>query len=69
MRLSLDKVKAVVRHFAVTPADFHLAAFNDGRVVGAIAACVSEMLFFERCEARCSCAKRAVALLALAGTW
>lgn len=51
VRLSLDKVKAVVRHFAATPADFHLAAFNDGRVVGAIAACVSEMLFFERCEA------------------
>jgi len=48
---SPDKVRAVVQHFQRTPSDFHLVAFDAGKVVGAIAACVSEMLFFERCEA------------------
>lgn len=51
LRFSMDKVRAIVQHFANTPSDFHLVAFRAGEVVGAIAACVSEMLFFERCEA------------------
>lgn len=51
LRLSRAKVEAVVLHFALTPGDFHLVAFDAGKVVGAIAACVTEMAFFERCEA------------------
>ena len=51
LRFSPAKVHAIVEHFARTPTDFHLVAFRAGQVVGAIAACVSEMLFFERCEA------------------
>ncbi len=51
LRLSRAKVEAVVGHFACTPSDFQLAAFFNGKLVGAIAACVSEMHFFERCEA------------------
>lgn len=51
LRFSPDKVRAIVQHFQRTPSDFHLVAFDADRVVGAIAACVSEMLFFERCEA------------------
>ena len=51
LRPSPVKVRGVVEHFARTPSDFHLVAFEAGRVVGAIAACVTEMLFFERCEA------------------
>lgn len=51
LRLSRAKVEAVVSHFANAPSDFHLVAFVAGRVVGAIAACVTEMAFFERCEA------------------
>lgn len=51
LRLSRAKVEAVVGHFAQSASDFHLVAFSEGRVVGAVAAFVSEMLFFERCEA------------------
>ena len=51
LRFSPDKVRSIVEHFAHTPSDFHLVAFDGERVVGAIAACVTEMLFFERCEA------------------
>lgn len=51
LRFSPVKVRSVVEHFAHTPSDFHLVAFDGGQVVGAIAACVTEMLFFERCEA------------------
>lgn len=51
LRFSPAKVRSVVEHFAHTPSDFHLVAFDGGQVVGAIAACVTEMLFFERCEA------------------
>lgn len=51
LRFSPAKVRSVVEHFAHTPSDFHLVAFDGGEVVGAIAACVTEMLFFERCEA------------------
>jgi hypothetical protein len=50
LRASREKVLAVVAHFE-TGADFHLIALAGGRVVGAVAAVVSEMLFFERCEA------------------
>lgn len=51
VRLDMHKIRAVVRHFAHSGSDFHLVAFDGQAVVGAIAACVSEMLFFERCEA------------------
>lgn len=45
------KVAFVARHFAESWQDFHLVAFEDGKVVGAIAAAVSDILFFERAEA------------------
>lgn len=51
LRVSREKVLAVLRHFLHSHSDFNLAAFNGGRIVGGIAACVSEMPFFERCEA------------------
>lgn len=52
VRLSRAKVEAVIRHFAGSASDFNLVAFDDaGRVVGAVAAAVAEMLWFERCEA------------------
>ncbi|MDP3139789.1 MAG: hypothetical protein Q8N17_26065 [Burkholderiaceae bacterium] len=50
-RLSVDKVRAVVRHFHDTAGDFHLLAFDAGRLVAAMAATLQESLFFERCEA------------------
>jgi hypothetical protein len=50
-RLSLDKVQAVVRHFHDSTTDFHLLAFDAGRLVAAMAATVQESLFFERGEA------------------
>lgn len=50
-RVSLDKVRAVVRHFHDSASDFHLLAFEAGRLVAAIAATVQESLFFERGEA------------------
>jgi hypothetical protein len=51
LRLSRSKVEGVVRHFVITPGAFQLAAFEDGQVVGAVAAMATEMLWFERCEA------------------
>ena len=51
LRLNEAKVLGVVDHFRKSCRDFHLVAFDSGRVAGAIAAVVSEMLFFERCEA------------------
>lgn len=52
LRVSRDKVLSVVDHFRRSARDFHLVAFDErGQVAGAIAALVSEMLFFERCEA------------------
>lgn len=48
---SQEKVLHVVRHFINTKRDFQFAAFLDGRIVGALGAVVTEMLFFERCEA------------------
>lgn len=49
---SRAKTRSVVEHFSRSTTDFHLVAFDSGRVVGAIAAVVSEMPFFERCEAQ-----------------
>lgn len=53
LRVSIDKVRAVVGHFARSMTDFHMVAFDEatGRVVGLLAAAVQEMPFFERCEA------------------
>jgi len=52
MRVSEEKIAGWVRT-CMDPKSphFHLAAFNNGLVVGAIAAYVVEMPFFERCEA------------------
>lgn len=50
-RLCMDKVRAVVKHFHDTASDFHLLAFDAGRLVAAMAATVQESLFFERGEA------------------
>jgi hypothetical protein len=49
--VSTEKVLHVVRHFINTKRDFQLAAFDGDQIVGAIGAVVTEMLFFERCEA------------------
>ena len=51
VRLSEPKVRSVVDHFQRSWSDFHLCAFEDGKVVGAVAAAVLEMPWFERCEA------------------
>ncbi len=51
VRVSIPKVRAVVQHFIGSPTDFQLVAFEDGQIVGALAACAMEMMFFERCEA------------------
>ena len=52
IELSKLKVEFVTKHFAESWADFHLVAFDGtGKVVGAIAAVVSELLFFDRAEA------------------
>jgi hypothetical protein len=52
LRLSRAKVAAVVGHFARSRSDFNrIALDDDGRVVGMLAALVTDMLWFERCEA------------------
>ena len=51
MQLSRDKVRSVITHFAHSQRDFQLAAFDGERMVGGIAALVSDLLWFERCEA------------------
>lgn len=51
LRVSREKVLAVVEHCQRSAADFHLVAFDAGRIVAAIAAIKHEMLWFERCEA------------------
>lgn len=51
LRVSEEKVLGVIEHFRKSARDFHLIAVDGGRIVGAIAAAVSQMLFFERCEA------------------
>lgn len=49
--LSRERVRAVIRHTQSSEQDFHLVAEHDGQIVGAIAALVSPMLWFERWEA------------------
>lgn len=51
LRLSPEKVRAVVWHFWKSATDFHLVAWHGRRVVGLIAAAVGELMFFERAEA------------------
>lgn len=51
LRLSPEKVRAVVWHFWRSASDFHVVAWDGCKVVGMLAAVVSEMLFFERAEA------------------
>jgi len=51
LRLSRPKVVSVISHFVNSNSDFQLAAFDGNRIVGGIAACVAEMMFFERAEA------------------
>lgn len=51
LRVSEPKVRAVVEHFERSHSDFHLCAFKGDELVGAIAAAVVEMPFFERYEA------------------
>jgi GNAT superfamily N-acetyltransferase len=51
LHVSGAKVAAVVELFRRGAPHFGMVAVQDGRIVGAIAALVSEMLFFERCEA------------------
>lgn len=50
MLMSPEKIEATIRHFT-GPSDFSLMAEAGGRIVGAIAVMVTEMLWFERCEA------------------
>ena len=55
VHISAPKVLAAVKFFAEAPPGEHFqrAAFtDDGHCVGAMAALVSEMPFFERCEAQ-----------------
>lgn len=51
LEISKIKVEFVAKHFADSWHDFHLVAFDAGRVVGGIAAAVQEPLFFGRAEA------------------
>jgi hypothetical protein len=51
LRLSPLKVQATIEHFMRSTTDFHLGAFDDGRVVGGIAAAVHESPWFERSDA------------------
>jgi hypothetical protein len=51
LRVSTIKVQFVTQHFAQSLQDFHLVAFDRGRIAGAIAAAVQEPLFFDRAEA------------------
>lgn len=51
LHLDCTKVREAVTHFQRSSTDFHLAAFESGRIVGAIAAAVVGMHWWERCEA------------------
>lgn len=51
LRVAPAKVLALVTHFERSGHDFHLGAWHDGRLVGAIAALSSEMLLHDWCEA------------------
>ena len=50
LHVSMDKVRAVVKHFATSDSDFNLGAFVDGQIVAGIAAVVQPMLYHERSE-------------------
>ena len=53
VHIDMGKIRAAVTFFAEHGAEhFQLAAFKGGEPVGAIAAYVCEMPFFERCEAQ-----------------
>lgn len=74
MRLDPGKVRAAIEHFARSPTDFHLGAFEGDRMVGGIAATVHESPWFERCDAtivmfRATLAGVGAALLAGLRTW
>lgn len=49
--VSRDKVAAVIEHFVRPNRDFNLLAWDGDTLVAGIAVAVSEMLWFERCEA------------------
>ena len=51
MHLDAGKVRGTINHFVSSWSDFHLAAFDNGKLVGGIAAAVYEAPFFERCDA------------------
>jgi hypothetical protein len=51
MRLAPEKVDSTIRHFMHSTTDFHLGAFDGERVVGGIAAVVTESPWFERADA------------------
>ena len=50
LRVAPAKVHSLVEHFRRSERDFHIVAFHEGRVVGAIAALMNEMLLFEWAE-------------------
>ena len=52
LHLDRHRVRGVMAQFIDPHPDrFHLAAFEDGRIVGGVSAVISPMLWFERCEA------------------
>lgn len=51
LNLSVDKIRATVRHARDSATDFNMAAFEGGKPVAIGAARVAEMPWFERCEA------------------
>lgn len=51
MVVSREKVVAVIEHFVRPNRDFNLLAWDGDTLVAGIAVAVSEMLWFERCEA------------------
>lgn len=51
LRFSEEKVRTIIGHFAASWTDFHLVAFDNGKVVAAIAVAVADSLIWERCTA------------------
>lgn len=49
--LSMEKVRAMVKHFTKSESDFHLAAFDEGVMVGGIAVLRQELPWFVYQEA------------------
>lgn len=49
--MNRSRVLSVIDGIMSSEQHFHLAAFEDGRIVAGIAVMVTPMLFFERCEA------------------